>query len=218
MASQPKVYLVDDDEAVRDSLSLSLKRKGWNIEAYPTADAFLEHYNPEQPGCLVLDVRMPGTSGPELQEMLAAKNCKIPIIFMTGHGDIPLSVRTIKAGAIDFLEKPFKRDVLLERIEEAVALDAQIRDQAAWERVVMDRYERLTPRERQVMGLVVQGLSNKEVARELESSHRTVDVHRARVMEKMNVTSLSALVAIAVKCGVHRAPGAPEPTDTIRPI
>lgn len=207
MTQDPTVFLVDDDDAVRESLTMYLEHKGQVVESYPTADAFLDTYHPDRPGCLVLDVRMPGMSGPELQETLTAKGYSIPIIFITGHGDIPLSVRAVKAGAVDFLEKPFKKLVLLERIEEAVAHDARTREQAAWEREVKGCYERLTPRERQVMELVVAGNSNKEAAKKLSSSPRTIDVHRAKVMSKMKVATLSELVAVAIACGIHQPGG-----------
>ena len=161
MDVSPTVFLVDDDDAVRESLVLYLEHKGLVVEGYPTAEAFLDGYNPDCPGCLVLDVRMPGMSGHELQEALIAKGYSIPIIFITGHGDVQMSVRAVKAGAVDFLEKPFKKSVLMERIEEAIAHDALTRERSGWERTVKARYEGLTPREREVMALVVAGNSNK---------------------------------------------------------
>lgn len=203
MQSQPMVFLVDDDPAVRELFSLSLRLAGLNVADYPSARTFLEAYDPDQPGCLVLDVSLPDMSGLELQEALTAKQIHIPIIFITGHGDIPMSVKAIKAGAVDFLQKPFKKEVLLERVLEALAVDAQSRQDDAERANVINRFVHLTPREQEVMALVVGGKSNKEIARQLAISHRTVETHRARIMEKMAANSLPELVAMAAACGIQ---------------
>jgi len=203
MNPQSTVFLVDDNQAVRETLCLILETAGMKVESYPSARAFLQSYQPEQPGCLVLDVRMPEMTGLELQEKLRDQQIAIPIIFITGHGNIPMSVQAIKAGAIDFLEKPFRKQVLLERVNEALAYDAQLRRNHAEKIEIMERFERLTPREQQVMELVVTGYSNKEIAKSLQVSHRTVDIHRAHVMDKMAAGSLADLVAMAVTCGLR---------------
>ncbi|MCP5418983.1 MAG: response regulator transcription factor [Gammaproteobacteria bacterium] len=205
MNPQPSVFLVDDDEAVRDSLSLSLEMDGLKVECFASARDFLESYDASRPGCLVLDVRMPDMSGLELQEVLATRRITIPIIFITGHGDVPMSVKAVKAGAVDFLEKPFKKEVLQERIQEALAQDAQMRKEWAERQQLRRRLEHLTPREQEVMALVVGGHSNKDIARRLDISPRTVETHRARIMEKMGATSLPDLVTLAAACGMITA-------------
>jgi len=202
MNSQPKVFLVDDDPAIRDSLSLSLETVGLIVESYSCAQEFLDAYRPEQAGCLVLDVRMPTMGGLELQTVLVAKQIRIPIIFISGHGDIPTSVKAIKGGAVDFLEKPFKKEILLARILEALTEDARTRQGDAEKAAIQARFAHLTPREREVIALVVTGKSNKEIARQLAISHRTVETHRARIMEKMAANSLASLVAMATTFGI----------------
>jgi RNA polymerase sigma factor (sigma-70 family) len=197
MKLQPKVFLIDDDPAIRDLLTLFLARAGLTVESYASARLFLEAYNPDQPGCLVLDVSMPDMSGLELQEALSAKQIHIPIIFITGHGDIPMSVRAIKAGAVDFLEKPFKKEILLARVREALKEDAKTRQDDAEKASIRMRFARLTPREQEVMTLVIAGKSNKEIAKQLAISHRTVETHRARIMEKMATKSLPELITLA---------------------
>jgi RNA polymerase sigma factor (sigma-70 family) len=197
MKLQPTVFLVDDDPAIRDLLTLLLERAGLIVESYPSARLFLEAYNPDQPGCLVLDVSMPDMSGLELQEALSAKQIHIPIIFITGHGDIPMSVRAIKAGAVDFLEKPFKKEILLTRVREALIEDAKTRQDDTEKATIRTRFARLTPREQEVMALVIIGKSNKEIAKQLAISHRTVETHRARIMEKMATKSLPELITLA---------------------
>lgn len=200
---RPVVHVVDDDTGVRRALALLLSSNGLQVQCHPSAVAFLEHYDPEQPGCLILDVRMPAMSGLELQHELLHRGIQIPIIFLTGHGDVPMAVEALRAGAVDFMEKPFRAEALLAKIREALERDRRIREKARQRRQARACYERLTPRERQVMALVVEGLSNKEIARVLEVSHRTIDVHRARVMEKMQVRTLPQLVDKAVLCGLH---------------
>ncbi|MEE4379739.1 MAG: response regulator transcription factor [Candidatus Competibacteraceae bacterium] len=202
MNLQPTVFLVDDDEAVRDSFSLSLEMAGLTVVGYASAQAFLDHYESTQPGCLILDVRMPDMSGLELQEALSERKISIPIIFITGHGDVPMSVKAVKAGAVDFLEKPFKKEILLERIQEALAQDVRQRQAEADTSLVLARFAHLTPREQEVMALVIAGKSNKEIARALAISPRTVETHRARIMEKMEADSLPDLVMLAAQCGI----------------
>jgi len=197
------VFVVDDDPAVRDALSLLLRNAGWQVCCCGSAPEFLEKYDPEAAGCVVLDVKMPGLGGLALQGELAQRGLDIPIIFITGHGDVPMSVRAMRAGALDFLEKPFDSGVLRQRVQEALALDQRRRMHRQRGAEAQQRYRELTPREREVMTLVVQGESNKAIAASMQVSHRTVEIHRARVMDKMGARSLPELVAMAVSCGVH---------------
>jgi two-component system response regulator FixJ len=202
MNREPIVFLVDDDPTVRDALGLFLESTGMTVKLYASAPEFLEKYRDEWPGCVVLDIRMPGMTGLELQDILQARNIKIPIIFLTGHGDVPMSVKALKAGAVDFIEKPFNDRVLLTRIREAIEQDSQTRTNQARIDEIRRRYVHLTRREKEVMRLVACGYSNKEIARQLEISRRTIDVHRARLMEKMQAHSLPELVNMAAICGV----------------
>lgn len=208
MQAEPAtVFLIDDDAAVRDALELTLTMAGLDVEAYASAEAFLQQWVPGRAGCLVLDVEMPGMSGLQLQQALAARDIRLPILFLSGHGDIPMAVRALKAGAVDFLPKPCRGSKLLERVREALALDAVERRESARRASVLQRFERLTPREREVMEAVVSGQSSKEVARDLGLSYRTVEIHRARVMDKMTAGSLPELVAQGVVCGLLDLPG-----------
>ena len=204
MGNQSTVFLVDDDHAVRGAIEMFLHTKGITVKAFSSARDFLECYEIGQPGCLVLDVRMAGMSGLELQDVLIEKGMKIPIIFMSGHGDIPMAIRAFKAGAVDFLEKPFDNKRLFNCITEAFQYDLKCREEDGFKQEVISCYEQLTPREREVMSLVVNGHSNKEVARELDISHRTVEIHRRRVMRKMKAGSVSDLVGCAMVGGVHQ--------------
>jgi two-component system, LuxR family, response regulator FixJ len=191
------VYIVDDDHAVRDSLSLMFTSVGLPNETFESASAFLETYRPERIGCLVADIRMPGMSGLELQQLLNERNIELPIIFITGHGDVPMAVGAMQAGAVDFLTKPFRNKDLLERVEKALGEAQQgFRDQLKV-RDVRHRHASLTPREAEVMDLVVAGLANKVIAMDLGVSQRTVELHRARVMQKMSARSLAELVRLA---------------------
>jgi two-component system response regulator FixJ len=199
-SAESTVFLVDDDPTVRDALGLFLESSDLSVRGYPSAQAFLDDYRPEYPGCLVLDIRMPGMSGMELQQSLLHRNIAIPIIFLTGHGDIPMSVKALKAGAVDFIEKPFNADVLVARIREALEKDAQTREFNAYKARILACYEHLTRREREVMRFVITGSSNKEIAKALDISHRTIDVHRSRIMAKMGATSLPDLVNMATWC------------------
>jgi FixJ family two-component response regulator len=197
---------VDDDAEVRESLTSVIEMAGLAIESFSSAEAFLEAYCPERSGCLVLDVKMPGMSGLVLQDTLAAQAMHLPIIFITGYGDVPTSVQAIKAGAVDFLEKPFSSEVLLQRIREALAQDARMRQREAEHAAIKARFARLTPREREVMARIVAGTANhtnKEIAAQLNISYRTIGHHRLRVIEKMQAKSLPDLVRMAIVCGIY---------------
>ncbi len=202
----PTVFLVDDDASVRDSLGLTLKMAGLRVEAFASAEAFLDAYDANRPGCLVLDVHMPGMNGIELQQELNRRELPVFIIFLTNYGDIPMSVKAVKAGAVDFLPKPFRGKDLLERVNEAITLDAAARRERNQMTAVVARFENLTPREREVMAAMVTGQSSKEIARQLGCSYRTVEIHRTRIMRKMNAQSLPDLVTQAIACGLLELP------------
>lgn len=194
----PTVFVVDDDEAVRNSLRFLLKSVGVPVQTLPSATQFLDGYRPDQPGCLVLDVRMPGMSGLELQQQLNVRGATIPVIFVTGHGDIPMAVVAMQHGAFDFLQKPFRDQDLIDRIQRALARDAQTRAALKEHERIGTRLAALTPRERAVLALMVQGKANKVTAQELGISQRTVEIHRARVMEKSGASSLAQLVRMVM--------------------
>jgi len=194
MPPEPTVFVVDDDPAMRDSLCWLLQSVDLHVETYPSADAFLAAYDAGRPGCLVLDVRMPGMSGLNLQDELRARHIRLPIIMLSGHAEVPTAVRALKAGAIDFMEKPFSDELLLDRIRQAIDLDREQRDAEAQRAAVAERYALLTPREREVMELVTAGKANKVIAAELGLSPKTVEVHRAAVMDKMRADSVADLV------------------------
>ncbi len=196
--SEPTVYVVDDDEAVRDSLGLLLKSLGLRARMFESGQAMLEAYDPGFRGCLVLDIRMPGMSGMELQQELIKRHCALPIIFVTGHGDVPMAVDAMQHGAFDFIQKPFRDQDLLDRINQALAADAEHRSTEDQRTAVRQRHATLTPREQEIMGCVVRGLTNKVIAMDLELSQRTVEIHRARVMEKMHARSLAELVRMSL--------------------
>jgi len=200
MSEQPTVFIVDDDEGVREAVVWALRKEGLHVESFPSAEAFLATVPADHPGCLVLDVRMQGMSGLDLQQVLNAHGCEIPIIFITGHGDIPTTVRAIKAGAVDFVEKPISREILIERVRDAFREDERRRHQRAVRAEVHSCYQTLTAREREVMDLVTNGLSNKEVAQMLGISPRTVENHRARVMTVMQADSVAQLCHLATLC------------------
>ncbi len=190
------VFVVDDDAAVRDALRALLMTEGLAVETFDSAETFLAHYHPsEQLGCLVLDVRMAGLSGLDLQKLLAERDVRLPIIFLTGHGDVPMSVRALKAGAMDFLEKPADPAVLLARVREAIEQDRRRRVTEAGTAALRSRYARLTPREREVLAQVIAGRTSKEIARALGISPRTVETHRSRIMEKLGAHSVLDLAA-----------------------
>jgi RNA polymerase sigma factor (sigma-70 family) len=201
METDPTVFVVDDDAAVRESLQWLIKTAGLNVECYGTAQEFLDAYDQARPGCLVLDVRMPGLSGLDLQEQLGASGMNLPIIIITGHGEVPLAVRAMKGGAIDFLEKPFSDQLLLDRIREAIARDEQDRQEQARRARAAERLALLTPREREVMAMVVDGKANKQIAASLQISQKTVEAHRAQVMRKMEAGSVAELVRLAQAAG-----------------
>jgi FixJ family two-component response regulator len=199
---EPVVFVVDDDEAVRNSLKLLLKSLGMPAVAYASAEEFLAGYDDEQPGCIVLDVRMPGMSGPELQDELNRRGAPIPVIFITGHGDVPMAVEAMRHGAVDFLQKPFSDKDLVGRIQLALAADRRNRETIGAKDQIRARIAALTPRERQVLDLVTQGKSNKVIAGDLGASQRTVEIHRSHVMEKMGATSLAQLVRMTIIAGI----------------
>jgi len=197
--SEPTVFIVDDDQAVARSLRWLIEIVRLGVETFASAQAFLDNYDSSKPGCLVLDVRMPGISGLELQERLAARRINIPIIFITGHGDVQMAVRALQAGAFDFVEKPFNDQDLLDRIQKAIAFDAERRGKEAQRAQLQALFTSLTAREREVLDLVVEGLSNKAIANTLGLSAKTVEVHRAKVMEKMHARSIADLVKLAMQ-------------------
>lgn len=202
---QPTVFVIDDDDAVRSSLRLLLKSVGIPALAYGSANEFLGTYHPDQPGCIVLDVRMPGMSGLELQDELNLRGAMIPVIFVTGHGDIPMAVEAMQQGAFDFLQKPFRDQDLLDRIQRALTRDRDNRATLHQTDRMRERFATLTPREREVLDLVSRGMANKVMAAELGVSQRTVEIHRSRVMEKMEASSLAQLVRMALELGVTAA-------------
>ncbi|AOH83572.1 two-component system response regulator [Sphingomonas panacis] len=195
--------IIDDDAEVRGSIGSLLRSSGFDVALYESTQAFLAAGVPPVAACLVLDVRLPGENGLDFQESLAARGIALPVILITGHGDIPMSVRAMKAGAIDFLPKPFSDEQMLAAVETAISADRARRDAAAGDATLRDAYARLTPREREVMGLVVTGLMNKQVAARLELSEITVKIHRGNVMRKMAAQSLADLVRMAEVLGVR---------------
>lgn len=198
------VFVVDDDNSLRDAISSLLRSVGHTVEMFQSAEDFLKHRNPDQPGCLVLDIRLPDTSGLELQKTLREMNDRIPIIFITGHGDVPMSVQTLKAGAMDFLLKPFRDQDLLETIQAALRVDRARRDEYAKAAKDIANYASLTAREREIMEHVVTGQINKRIAADVGLSEVTVKIHRAQVMRKMGVGSVADLVRIADKLKASR--------------
>ncbi len=196
--TEPTVFVVDDEPDIRDALRMLLGSVGLKVETFASARDFLKGYDAARPGCLILDVRMPGMSGPELQEQLRTNRIQIPVIIITGHGDVPTTVRTMKAGAVDVIEKPFNDQVLIDRVQQALERDARQRETAAGLKAIEQRLARLTPREREVMQAIVQGKLNKVIAADLGLSTRTVEIHRARIMEKMQARSVSKLVQMVL--------------------
>jgi two-component system response regulator FixJ len=207
MEVESTVFVVDDDADLRESLGWLFESAGLRFKSYSTAQEFLTDYKPEEPGCLLLDVRMPGLSGLDLQEELRRRGVPPPIIIMTGHAKVPMAVRALKGGAIDFIQKPFSDQSLLERIRQAIDLDRrtrQVRMEAAKFAALLTY---LTPREREVMDLVIAGKPNKIIAADLGISPKTVEIHRGRVMEKMQVESVAELVRLDLLCRANQADG-----------
>jgi two-component system response regulator FixJ len=192
----PAVYVVDDDDGMRRALDTLLSTVGYTTAVYSRPSEFLAKFKADAPGCLVLDIRMPDMSGLELQQQLNRMGSMLPVIFITGHGDVPMAVQAMKEGAFEFIQKPFRDQDLLDRINHALKQDAENRNTVARRAEVLHRVESLTPRERQVMDLVVNGAANKVIAIDLHLSERTVEIHRAKVMEKMGARSVAHLVKL----------------------
>ncbi len=198
MTNEPTVFVVDDDDAVRRFLTGLIQSIDLKVEAYASAKDFLDAYEPNRPGCLLLDVRMPGMSGLELQRELAERSIDLQVVILTGHGNVPVAVQAMKAGAVDFIEKPFNNELLLDRIQAAVAQSLRSDSEREKHGETLRRLDTLTPRERQVFDLVVTGETNKSIAHRLKISEKTVEIHRAKVMRKMRARSLASLVHMAV--------------------
>ena len=196
--TQQTVYVVEDDEAVRDSLELLLKSDGKPVKTYDNANAFLKDYSEKMAGCIVLDIRMPGMDGMELQKKLNEKHSILPIIFVTGHGDVPMAVDAMKEGAVDFIQKPYREEALLQKIEAALEQDKEQRKTLGEKQEILRRVKSLTPREHEIMDRMIAGQANKGIAIELEISQRTVEIHRSRVMHKMGTHSLAHLVRMVL--------------------
>lgn len=199
MTETQTIYIVDDDEAMRDSMTWLLEGEGYHVACFDSAERFLQSRRDNMRGCLILDVRMPTMSGLELHEKLDAFGSRLPVIFVTGHGDVPMAVAALQRGACDFIEKPFHNEDLLSRIRRALELESQQAARRERDGAIAHRLELLTQREREVMALVVAGKLNKQIADELNISMKTVEAHRARVMEKMGVRTLAELVKISIK-------------------
>ena len=210
----PLVYLVDDDEAVRDSLGMLFKSIGLRHEAYASALDFLQRYDPARHSCLVADIRMPGLSGLELQQRLNDQRAELPVIFITGHGDVPMAVTAMKSGAADFIQKPFRDQDLIDRINKALARDRERRKGRAEENEIRGRIALLTPREKEVMQRVARGQANKVIAMDLGVSQRTVELHRARVMKKLKMRSVAELVHAIDRIGGVAPAAATAPSGT----
>jgi two-component system response regulator FixJ len=194
------VFVVDDDAAMRDALAQLLEAAGLQVETHASGPDFLAVYGENRPGCLLLDMAMPGMTGLEVQAALTARGIAIPILFLTGHGDIPMAVHAVQEGAVDFLEKPIQGAMLLERVRRALQMDEEWRQLRVTTEAIQQRHARLSPREREVMALTVTGLTSKEIARQLGISPRTVEVHRTHVMHKMDAANLAELVNLAACC------------------
>jgi FixJ family two-component response regulator len=203
MTADAVVYVVDDDESVRRSLARLIRSVGLSVETFPSGQAFLEHKLPDRPACLILDLKLPGPSGLDLQTALGETQPTIPIIFITGHGNIPASVRAMKGGALDFLQKPFSSQDLLESVRRGLAGSRQARAEAAERAAIQRRLDTLTGREREVLSLVVRGNLNKQIAAELGAAEKTIKVHRGRMMKKMAAGSVADLVRMTQTLGLE---------------
>jgi RNA polymerase sigma factor (sigma-70 family) len=197
---EPTVFVVDDDAALRKSLAWLIESVRLRVETFASAAEFLAAYDREMPGCLILDVRMPGMSGLELQQCLQDSNIALPIIVITGYGDVPMAVKAIQKGAIDFIEKPVSDQALLDRIQQAIAFDCERRNQQAEHSEVVTQLAHLTAREREVLDKVVEGLSSRQIGEELQVSYKTIEAHRAKIMKKMNADSVPQLVRKVLSC------------------
>lgn len=202
----PTVYIVDDDSGVRSSIRVLLKSVGLPATTFASAQEFLAAYQPSQPGCIVLDIRMPGMSGLELQEELNERGAVIPVIFITGHGDVPMAVEAMRHGAFDFLQKPFRDQDLIDRVQQALARDRETREALKEHDRIRARIASLTPREREVLELLTAGKANKMMAQDLGLSQRTVEIHRAHVMEKMGAKSVAQLVRMVMELELRKTP------------
>lgn len=198
MLPESRVYVVDDEPGIRQALALLIRSVGMNVEAFASADEFLSHYDPSVPGCLILDVRLPGMSGLQLQEVLKQRGHSLPIVVITSHGTIPMAVAAVKAGAFDFLEKPFRDQDVLDRVQEAIRRDQTARTERSRKGQVAQLMANLTTREREVLELVLQGHSNKIIASRLGLSHKTIEYHRSNMMDKLGVQSIPELVQLAI--------------------
>jgi len=214
MSATATVFLVDDDASFLTALSRLLRAAGYTVQAFPSAAEFLKRPRVDMHGCIVLDLHMPGSDGMELQAALAKAENPLPVVFMTGHGDIPTSVRAMRGGAVDFLTKPVKKEALFDAIRRALALDASERGQKERLRGLRERYDTLTPREREVMSHVVAGQPNKQIAAELGTCERTIKAHRAAIVEKLAVGSVAELVRVAQELGVRPASAPTQPAIT----
>jgi FixJ family two-component response regulator len=199
---RPVIFLIDDDPSVREGISDLLRSMSLTVQAFESAQEFLDSQRPDVPGCIVLDVRLPGQSGLEFQRTLGSSNIELPVIFISGHGDIPMSVRAIKSGAIEFLTKPLREQELLDAVQAGIAYDRARRAGAGMLAELHERYESLTPRERELLALVVSGRRNKQIAADAGLSEMTVKVHRSQIMRKMRAQSVIDLVRMADKLGV----------------
>jgi len=204
MTNEPTVFVVDDDDAVRRFLTGLIRSIDLTVEDYASAKDFLDAYEPGRPGCLLLDVRMPGMSGLELQRELAERSIELPVVILTGHGNVPVAVQAMKAGAVDFIEKPFNNELLLDRIQTAVARSLVSDSEREEHDKALHRFNTLTPRERQVFEQVIDGETNKSIAHRFTISEKTVEIHRASVMRKMRAKSLASLVQMAVSLRTTR--------------
>lgn len=201
--SEPMVFIIDDDDAVRHSLQLLIESMDIPTRAFSHVQGFLDAYDPVQHGCLILDVRLPQFSGLELQEYLQREGINIPIIFISGHSNVPMAVRTLKAGAIDFIEKPFDDQILLDSIQKALEIDREMRNETLWRQLILQYLGQLSRREQEVLRLLLQGKANKVIAHQLSLSTKTIETHRAHIMRKLGVNSLAGLVWMALRSGEY---------------